>query len=544
MHTTMIALLSPPCSWTRRAWPTLLAALLATLLAVPSYAQPVTGARQTYSIALHEGVNLVALPVVPEDRALSTVTADILPDLMLIQDDHGRHLIPSVELDEIEAWRWDATYKIRATSPTTLVVAGATIAPELSPIILEGGAHWVPYLRNAPLPVEQAFASILKNLRRVEDEAGRAYEPGQPNPTLDSLHVGRGYRLWLTRRDTLRYPVNEARFGPWEWLPHKSMVCRDGSSTGFGLRRKEGSSQLLIYLQGGGACFNPVTCEGNPASHTFSDFTEVIADHDAKPGGAGFLNFTEPDNPFLDYNVAFVPYCTGDIHGGDTTSVVPGVERPQLFRGRANIQAVVDSLLALERAEAWALDTVVYAGMSAGGFGALATYEIPAQAWPDLHITMIDDAGPLPADDDVLTPGLQQLWRELWNVKNPKPCGPECQAANGDGLEHFLPALAREYPDAAFGVISYEYDPNIGKQFAFYDCPYICATPAGAYRDALFDWRTILPDNVGTFYIPGSGHTSTFNGKLFENTVEGIKQTDWIRNLLDGRVTNLPRTPY
>ncbi len=201
-----------------RALPIRLARLVVVPLALlvfasPVLSQPSTGEQQTYAISLEQGVNLVALPVVPDNAELSVVIADILPKVSLVQSDRGMHVIPSLGINDIGVWSWKEAYKVHTTAPATLVIQGAGIVPDLSPLVLEAGAHWVPYLRNADLPVEEAFATILPNLRRAEDGYGRVYEPGNQSSTLDRLRVGEGYRVWLAQRDTLLYPVNQSSGG-------------------------------------------------------------------------------------------------------------------------------------------------------------------------------------------------------------------------------------------------------------------------------------------------------------------------------------------
>src|SRR4051812_30783282 len=45
----------------------------------------------------------------------------------------------------------------------------------------------------------------------------------------------------------------------WQWTPTEGTTCANGSQTGYGLREGEGDD-LLIYLEGGGACWDQTTC--------------------------------------------------------------------------------------------------------------------------------------------------------------------------------------------------------------------------------------------------------------------------------------------
>ena len=42
----------------------------------------------------------------------------------------------------------------------------------------------------------------------------------------------------------------------WTWIPVDGMRCMNGSATGIGVSVDESSDQLMILLEGGGACFN------------------------------------------------------------------------------------------------------------------------------------------------------------------------------------------------------------------------------------------------------------------------------------------------
>ena len=72
--------------------------------------------------------------------------------------------------------------------------------------------------------------------------------------------------------------------------------------------RQGDPKKLLIFLQGGGACWQGfyncnVTAEAQspPADGPFP----------------GVFDPTMPDNPFADYSVVYMPYCDGSTFGGD-----------------------------------------------------------------------------------------------------------------------------------------------------------------------------------------------------------------------------------
>ena len=77
-------------------------------------------------------------------------------------------------------------------------------------------------------------------------------------------------------------PFEEAEQNPgeWVWIPVEGTSCRDGSPTGMGVRLQEGADKLVIYLEGGGACFSILTCAlYNPDHFSEEDFFRAIWDY-------------------------------------------------------------------------------------------------------------------------------------------------------------------------------------------------------------------------------------------------------------------------
>jgi hypothetical protein len=170
--------------------------------------QPVVGDSLALEIQLAAGSNLVSLPLVPDTTSMDALLAP-LPSLVLAKDDMGKHYMPGQEIAPLSEWSWAEAYSIRLAAPAVLQVAGPSIQPESSPLLLEAEVgNWVPYFQSAPRAVEEAFASIEAHLARVEDSSDRFYEPGNEDSTLDSLHVGHGYRVWVNETITLTYPPN------------------------------------------------------------------------------------------------------------------------------------------------------------------------------------------------------------------------------------------------------------------------------------------------------------------------------------------------
>lgn len=146
--------------------------------------------------------------------------------------------------------------------------------------------------------------------------------------------------------------------------PGGATICSRGTPYTFYAR--EGSSDnLLIEFQGGGACWNALTCGLQQPT-----FDETVEDGEDNPASApfGIHDLANPDNPFADYDMVFIPYCTADVHmGAATVTYGEGDEAVTI-----NHNGAVNARAALEWAYATfdAPESVFITGCSAGSLGA------------------------------------------------------------------------------------------------------------------------------------------------------------------------------
>lgn len=173
-------------------------------------------------------------------------------------------------------------------------------------------------------------------------------------------------------------------------------LCGDGSPYAFWLKLPTTglpSEKVAIDLQGGGVCIFESDCAGVPAS-LFS------ALDDGHPS-TGLFSPNPLVNPFSDWTLVFLPYCTQDVHiGGGLTSAFPSitVRRHGALNVRAALRYVRDVLwqdLATTDAEGYRPDklTVLFGGESAGGFGVDFNYHYLLDDLRWAHTTAVPDAG-------------------------------------------------------------------------------------------------------------------------------------------------------
>ena len=95
----------------------------------------------------------------------------------------------------------------------------------------------------------------------------------------------------------------------WIVMPGGDTKCLDGSPFGFQVFPGE-TNKLMLWFQGGGACFNYHTCVADPTA-----LTRVF------PNEFGIFNMSLDGNPLVAGEWATVVnnYCSGDFHAGDST---------------------------------------------------------------------------------------------------------------------------------------------------------------------------------------------------------------------------------
>jgi hypothetical protein len=334
-------------------------------------------------------------------------------------------------------------------------------------------------------------------------------------------------------------PLPPADDGEWTWVDFPEALCRDGSSTGIGVRYGSGDG-LVIYFEGGGACFNGATCALNPSNYGAGNFNGFA-------GGGGNQNFFSTDagmNPVGDWSFVYVPYCTGDVHAGaKPDGTLPDVGGTQQFVGYLNVGHFLDRVVPTFLPE---VQHVVVAGQSAGGFGAAFNYDRIADAFPELPVTLLDDSGP-PLGDEVMAPCLQQQWRDAWNLDDSMPADcAECFGADGGGIIHLATYLGEKHTGQRLALISSLADNTIRFFFGFgaNDCNTLFPdTPADEFEAGLYELRDNhlqAPEGAwGTFYIDSSQHTWLGSSGYFNQTVDGVKMIDWVADLIAGNTAHV-----
>jgi hypothetical protein len=158
-------------------------------------------------------------------------------------------------------------------------------------------------------------------------------------------------------------------------------LCLRG--TEYTVDTREGSSdQLMIFLQGGGACWE--------------DFCSAFEVTNSLPS-SGILNPALEGNPVADWNVLYLPYCDGSLFAGDVDRVLPNSvvgegepgESQGYQRGLQNLTAALD--IGFE--EFPNPSRILLTGVSGGAFGTINALPLVRYYYPDTEIVVFNDSG-------------------------------------------------------------------------------------------------------------------------------------------------------
>lgn len=323
----------------------------------------------------------------------------------------------------------------------------------------------------------------------------------------------------------------------WKYIAVPGTVCMNGDMAGFGISHNPASKNLMIYLEGGGACFNDV-CD-------FSAFNIPFI-----PPPDGIFNRSNPGNPVKDWSMIYVPYCSGDIHGGDRDTELGGQVRH--FHGYRNIGKYLEQWVP-KFADA---EKVLLTGISAGGFGAgLNAVQVADAFLPGPQMIVIDDSGP-PVSNQVIPSCLQQTFRDVWGLDETllAECGGDCPDLNDFASGSLAHALGK-YPDMRFGLFSNTADTIIrafmgfGWGNAMHDnCGGLpTSVPADVYQQGLLDLRASYQDVASTYFIGqgqvlynfGQGHTVLRSPSFWTTVIDGVPLPTWVADVIDGKIAHV-----
>jgi pectinacetylesterase len=286
--------------------------------------------------------------------------------------------------------------------------------------------------------------------------------------------------------------------------------------------------RLMIYFQGGGACWNGENCdvEGRP---TFKPSVDSTSDP-ARMGG--ILSLRNADNPVREYTIVFVPYCTGDTFlGSRTVTYTAGADSKRPHRTfEIHHVGAMNAASAMRWAYAHVSDPeiVFVTGSSAGAIPSPVYAAQAAQHWRKARVVQLGDAGGGYRAPQI--PSLLSRSGVLATLRR----DPMYRTLDSLTIAH--PALyivsAREAPRATFAQYNAAGDSvQIGFQTALgvKDAPL-----ARTLSENLAEIRSAVP-RFRAYTAPGFVHTILLRPQFYTLAVDGVRIRDWVAELLDGK---------
>ena len=305
--------------------------------------------------------------------------------------------------------------------------------------------------------------------------------------------------------------------------------------------RKGKSRNLVVYFEGGGACWNDLTCtfpgDGSGGGDGF--YTPAIPRGTSPAQLDGIFNLRRDDNPVKDWDMVYVPYCTGDLHAGSAVQSYGNAGAPGLpaqfdvrHTGFDNTMVVLDWV----RRNMDKPRKVLVAGSSAGGYGATINFPWLRKLYPKAQVHVLADASQGITTPDFDTGG-PRVGRGSWNTQLPPwASGIDPASIPGPQLMH---AAAQAHPEVRAGQFTTVFDTV---QIGFYGVMRGCFSLDGACASVPLDWYTAMATAVLTdraslpnyrhYIAAGTYHTVLAGPEFYQERTFGVAFKNWVDAML------------
>lgn len=306
-----------------------------------------------------------------------------------------------------------------------------------------------------------------------------------------------------------------------------SAVCSDGSDYDFFVRKAD-PTKLLVYLQGGGACWFGENCslERDPTyRHEIGDTDPAAAD--------GIFALDHPENPFAGHSMVYIPYCTGDVHIGDATQSyeVAATEESEAHqvtiehRGRRNAMHVLT----------WTFhnfpnpESVFVTGSSAGSIPSPYYAAKVAERYPEARVEQLGDGAGGYRRTTEVTVLPHEMWGTLDAIDDLAGIG-GLTSEEFDYEEIYI-AAARAHPEITFA----EYDTaGDDVQVSFLQLAGAGEVQLSELLDANHADVEAAVDNFRYYVAGGTLHTILQRPEFYTYQVDGVLVRDWVAALAAG----------
>lgn len=331
----------------------------------------------------------------------------------------------------------------------------------------------------------------------------------------------------------LAAPFAEAQWRTLE--PGGDTLCSDGSPYRFFVHPGD-PAKLLVEFEGGGACWSGATCELDIYTRRITTDPEQARERGQLQG---IYDGANPENPFRDFTHVYVPYCTGDLHWGDSTQRYTGFTGSYTVQHRGARNAAAAANWAFENVPA--ASQVAVAGCSAGGYGAILWSSHILARYPGAAAVQLADSAA-----GVAEPGFFATLLEAWGARTAWPSFIPGLALEGldparVSMPYLYGAIAAYYPLAGFSQYNTLFDTT---QVFFYGLTRGAIAAPAAWSASMQESVAAIRDanpNFASYTAPGLQHCVINQPEFYTTETGGVRLADWVRRLLaTGRPGSVP----
>jgi hypothetical protein len=358
----------------------------------------------------------------------------------------------------------------------------------------------------------ERFALGFTALLALGSAACSSDDANDPAPSGTSGRLAESARNELIAKGLNKYfgkatpteATNAAGDTVYTFDPNDGPVCFKGAPFKT-IVHETGSDNLMIYLQGGGACWRDL-CQANEMAG------ETI-------GKTGICDQDPSKNVVGDWNILYVPYCDGSVFSGDNDTTGPD-GTPWKFHGLQNLSAATD----VGKKRFPSPKRILLAGSSAGGYGTIIGTAVVRLQYPNTELMVFNDAGLGLNNPD--NPSMIEHIREDWKFNQFTP--DSCTECDGQSTALINWGLKHDPTLKASAFSSYE-DAIIGGVFLGMQGP--------AFKALLLQEsgkvHSAFPTRFQRFMIAGTQHTALI-GNYYTSTVDGVTLAEFTRGMVEG----------
>ncbi len=307
----------------------------------------------------------------------------------------------------------------------------------------------------------------------------------------------------------------------WETIsPGGETSCALGTPYSFHARKAD-PEKLVVFFNGGGACWAGQTCDPSVEPTTYVPSAQM--GHNDPRNHKGIFDLGNPANPVGDWSMVFVSYCTGDVHLGETdkTYAKPdGSDVTIRHRGHVNAHAAL----------AWMKDNigdakqVLVAGSSAGAIAAPVYAGVVSKAYPDARVHQLGDGA-----GGYSSPEIGGLLSN-WGVADILPDWLPLEPATVTSFNALYEGAAKAFPEVSFAQYDAAHD---GVQIGFQE-----ALQGGtSLHEQMVANRAALAASIpgfASYTAGGDEHTILRAPYLYSYSANGVSFVEWLDTLVNG----------